>query len=65
MWTAIEIPIRRDDATNYLSSMKNPNYSGNASKEEMVETKLMVATKSVIAKLRYCHFQSIAALIKL
>ena len=36
-WTAIEIPIRRDEATNYLGCMIHFNYSGKASKEEMLK----------------------------
>ena len=69
-WTAIEIPIKRDGATNYLGCMTDFNYSGKASKAEMMkiarcntaaiegckaspETKLMVASKSVHAKLGY------------
>ena len=35
-WTAIEIPIRRDGASNYLGCLTDFNYSGKASKEEMV-----------------------------
>ena len=36
-WTAIEIPIRRDGASNYLGCLTDFNYSGKASKEEMVK----------------------------
>ena len=36
-WTAIEIPITRDEATNYLGCMIDFNYSGKASKEEMTQ----------------------------
>ena len=36
-WTAIEIPIKRDGATNYLVCMTDFNYSGKASKAEMIK----------------------------
>ena len=36
-WTAIEIPIKRDGATNYLGCMTDFNYSGKASKAEMMK----------------------------
>ena len=36
-WTAIEIPIRQDGATNYLGCMTEFNYSGKMSKDEMIK----------------------------
>ena len=69
-WQSIEVPIRREGATDYLGIPTDLDYSGQALMEKLVsltreacqairsakaspETKLMVATSSVLAKLKY------------